>query len=338
MKFNRSDRLIAFFVVCMSACLYGMPAALSHTNSQTTVVNDLSAFYAAYDKRDFDTVTSLVNARFDASMRAHNGGTMLAYAAANAEDEVFALRVARLLLSKGAPVNDEDSFGRVPVIYAIEEDRKRMAALLLDNGAGVTLLSSAYKMPIVFVPFLHQNAALAYMVISKCPDVNIRDSLANTPLSWASRFGYLDSVKLLLEKGAQVDNVSIHNKTPLMEAAERGHKDVAVLLVQKGANIDIQTKKGWSALMWAAEKGYNEIVSLLIEGKADLFVKNNNEERALTIAQRNNHQDTAEIIEEAEFLYWLKKIMIFGALACVFIIVAVFIIKIKRREWFTTPL
>jgi ankyrin repeat protein len=324
-------RAITFFVVLSSSCLCGLTAASSQENA-AAATPDSYAFTAAYDAKDFSGIDSLVNAGLDVAMRTHGGKTLLAYAASNAEDEAFAVSVARLLLSKGAGVNGEDSFGRVPLVYAIEEDRKAMAELLLDTGADVTLRSSAYAMPLVFVPFMRQNAALAHMMVSRCPDVNIRDSLANTPLSWASRFGYLDTASLLLDKGALVDALSVHNKTPLMETAEKGRCDIAELLVRKGADVNIQTRKGWSALMWAAEKGYDDIVSLLIGAGADLFAKNNRGERALIIARKNNHPATAKIIEKAEFRYWLRKIAIYGILASLFVILTVFAVRYVRRK------
>ena len=64
--------------------------------------------------------------------------------------------------------------------------------------------------------------------------------------------------------------------------------------------------------MWAAEKGYIEIVSMLIEVDADLSARNNKGERALIIAQKNNRQETAKFIEEAETKKLIKKIICSG--------------------------
>lgn len=289
-------------------------------------------FSDAYDKKDYEGIVKLFDAGLDANLQSFGNWTLLTYVAANAEDEEFAVSVAKLLLSKGARVNDEDFFGRVPVVYAIEEERRALLEFLLDNGADVTLSSRTYIMPVVFVPFLRKNPDITYLVISKCPNVNVMDNLGNTTLSWASRFGYIDLVQHLLNKGAAINNLSIHFKTPLMEAAEKGHYDIAALLVQKGANVNLQTKKGWSALMWAAEKGYNNIVSLLIEAGADLFAKSNRGERALIIAQKNNHPETVKIIKKAEFHYWLKWILIIGGPILLLIMIVVTILYIRKRR------
>jgi len=299
----------------------------------TASTGSFTDFCNAYDRQDYESIVQLFESGLDANAQAFGDKTMLTHVAANAQDEEFAVNVAQLLLSKGARVNDEDFFGRAAVVYAIEKDKRVLLKLLLDNGADVTLPCRAYRMPAIFIPFMQDNPEVAYLVISKCPDVKVMDNLANTTLSWVSRFGYLDSVRYLINKGAMIDNLSIHFKTPLMEASEKGHYDIAALLVQKGANVNRQTKKGWSALMWAAEKGYNEIVLLLIEAGADLFAKNDHGERALMIAQKNNHPETVKIIKKAEFRYWLKWILIVGGTVVIIIImIALIIVYIRKRR------
>jgi ankyrin repeat protein len=42
-------------------------------------------------------------------------------------------------------------------------------------------------------------------------------------------------VKLLLEKGAELETRDRHSQTPLSQAAEKGHKAVMKLLREKGA-------------------------------------------------------------------------------------------------------
>lgn len=212
------------------------------------------AFADAYNRDDFEQISRLVSMGFDVNTKSNNGRTALVYVAANAGNEVFAVKVADFPIANGADVNSEDSFGKTTAVYSIEEDRQVLMRYLLSQGADTCRRCSSYRTPIVFVPFIRQKPDMAQVVIRGCRDVNIRDSLGNTPLSWASRLGFINVVKQLLEDGVVVNNKSIHNKTPLMEAAEEGHYEVAELLIRAGGDLNIQTKKGWLALMWASER------------------------------------------------------------------------------------
>src|SRR5439155_27117275 len=73
---------------------------------------------------------------------------------------------------------------------------------------------------------------------------------------------------LLLQKGADPNLARESGKAPLMTAARLGQVDVVKLLLDRGANINARTKKfGQTAVMWAA--GYPAIVRLLLERGAD---------------------------------------------------------------------
>ena len=49
-------------------------------------------------------------------------------------------------------------------------------------------------------------------------------------------------MKLLVEKGAELDSKDEDGQTPLLWAAFFGHEAVAKLLVEKGAELDLKTK------------------------------------------------------------------------------------------------
>ena len=55
--------------------------------------------------------------------------------------------------------------------------------------------------------------------------------------------GHVDAVRLLLDKGAEVDRVNKKGSTPLYIACQSGHVDVARLLLEKGAEVN-QTNNG----------------------------------------------------------------------------------------------
>ena len=93
-----------------------------------------------------------------------------------------------------------------------------------------------------------------------------------TPLIIAAHNGHLNSVKILLGYGADIDargtlkiaDEVIKDCTPLWAAAASGHLDVVKLFINKGAFVDLQDKDGDTALHYAVKGGHLEIVSELL--------------------------------------------------------------------------
>lgn len=326
---------VVLAVTCATACL---PLCAFSQEGWTAVRNgspqSFSQFRSACERGDIDALSRLIGSGLDVNAVDHSGQTLLMYAIENVEEGAFCTDVVRLLVAKGADVNRNDSSGRAPLVRALEKNNRPVAELLLENGADVTA-NTPYAVPLAFLPFVLQKPDMAYPVVRKLENVNIRDQLGNTPLSWAARLGWRDCAARLISKGADINNRSIYGKTPLMEASEKGHDGSAALLIRSGADVNAQTKKGWSALMWASEKGYTPIVAALIDAGADLFAKNGNGERALLVARKNNQAEAAGAIENAEREYRFKRVLAFGVLVLAIVLIslftAIFIVRRRRR-------
>ena len=63
-------------------------------------------------------------------------------------------------------------------------------------------------------------------------------------------------MRLLIEKGAEVNRTDEAEETALMVAAIHGHVEVVKLLIEKGAEINRTNKAGRTALMAASYHGH----------------------------------------------------------------------------------
>ena len=111
------------------------------------------------------------------------------------------------------------------------------------------------------------------LLLEKGADVQGKDRWVKTPLHKASENGHLEIVKLLLEKGADVEAKNEWDETPLYKASQNGHLEIVKLLLEKGANIE--------------SKDERKIVKLLMEKGADVQAKSEWGETPLHKASEN---------------------------------------------------
>ncbi|HEX5110021.1 MAG TPA: ankyrin repeat domain-containing protein [Vicinamibacterales bacterium] len=83
-----------------------------------------------------------------------------------------------------------------------------------------------------------------------------------TPLLYAARQGHLEAVRVLLEHGSNVNELSADRTTPLMMAVINGRFDLAMFLLERGADPKIATVAGGTPLyrvvdlQWAPKSFY----------------------------------------------------------------------------------
>ena len=91
------------------------------------------------------------------------------------------------------------------------------------------------------------------------------NALQRNALMVASFEGHLGIVQLLLDNGAEVNDVDSTGMTALMLAAEQGDLEIVKILLLKGANIDNKTTVGppQNALEIAREHHHDDVAEVL---------------------------------------------------------------------------
>ncbi len=90
-----------------------------------------------------------------------------------------------------------------------------------------------------------------------------------SPLYYTALAGLVESARLLLEKGADVNAHDGYRGNALQAASEMGHEAVVRLLLEKGADVNAQGGYHGNALQAASEMGHEAVVRLLLERGAD---------------------------------------------------------------------
>ncbi|MEI6514101.1 MAG: ankyrin repeat domain-containing protein [bacterium] len=172
-------------------------------------------------------------------------------------------QTTELLLTNGALVNVKGEFGTTPLDSAIYNKDIAIVKLLVAHGADVNLrdnegsrrlsrrLNEYISTPFTFAVENEQVEMINYLLEYGGDPNAICDTVGDTVLHLASFRGQASTIKLLLEKGAKVEERNSFGNTPIMSAAVKGHIEIVKLLVLHGANVNAKNKKGTSALSFA---------------------------------------------------------------------------------------
>lgn len=112
--------------------------------------------------------------------------------------------------------------------------------------------------------------------------------------------GNVETVKLLVERGADINAQNSGGNTPLMLAIIKKRQDIVVFLINKNANINTLNNQKWNALSMAAHSGNTEAAKLLLEKGIDATIKDTtiHQRTAQEIAKNKGYFVIADMIAE----------------------------------------
>lgn len=119
------------------------------------------------------------------------------------------------------------------------------------------------------------------------------------PLSLAAFFAPAATVRLLLEAGADVSAAS-HNAMQvqaLHAAVGQRNVETVTLLLDRGADPNARQQVGYTPLMAAAGAGRDDIVSLLLSRGADPALVSDDAKTAASLAREHGHTALADRLE-----------------------------------------
>ncbi len=207
-----------------------------------------------------------------ASIRARDrfGNTALLRAARTGEKEVV-----RLFLARGADVHLQNLAGSTALLRAATMNRRRTVKILLEAGADPNTPNRGGITPLIAAAYNGDRRNVKQLLAAGSRP-GVRDATGKSPIVYAAGRGYTRIVAGLLDAGVDLNERSSHALTVLMWAAghsndvpvEEGLETVR-LVVARGAALNLADDRGRTALIIAAERGHSEIVALLVDAGAD---------------------------------------------------------------------
>lgn len=176
---------------------------------------------------------------------------------------------------------------------AIKNDDVKLMSQLLHRGFDVNTLNPEAEHGLLLAIREPSPKVTSLLLATEKIDINSRNRSDETALMLASIKGQTALARLLIDKGADVNKPGW---APLHYASTYGHLELMNLLLEHHAYIDAASPNESTPLMMAAMYGTASAVKLLLEAGADPMLRNTQGLTALDFAEKANRSDSAHIL------------------------------------------
>ena len=247
-------------------------------NGETLVIN---IFANAHMKPIKETLTFLMNNKADPNIADNSGNTVLHWAVRNPDGR----HLVPELMKYQPDVNAANIKGERPIHHA---NSSNMAALLLQFGADPNLRTNEGMTPLQNILLYNRDIELLQTLINGGANVNDLDGNGEPYLFGAT--GNAEQTRLLLENGANPQQISSGGRTILFPYAVSGSPDVWKLFPIAESYINSKDNNGLTPLHLAFKyRNYDFALDLILRGADYLSEENINGQRPVDIPLGAKH-------------------------------------------------
>ena len=202
-----------------------------------------------------EVITLLLERGADVSAKGPQGESVLHQAGTNPNPEI-----AELILAQGLDIEVKDDEGMTPLSWAVRsfpryeytgQNTLPTIEFLLDQGASANSKDNSGNTPFILAFDPSGTTSRRYMT----PDYAL--------------------VRLLVDRGADIDTSNIAGETPLFQAVNKERLiHTAELLAELGADLDKLDSGGNTALHLAVLRDWEQMVEMLLDNGADRKITN----------------------------------------------------------------
>ncbi|MEB3294064.1 MAG: ankyrin repeat domain-containing protein [Synechococcales bacterium] len=154
------------------------------------------------------------------------------------------LLTRKLLIAKGAQLDvSDDSL----LLAAVSSGSEQIVQFLLEKGANVNGVSRSGETALHTAVRRNKSSKLTALLLDKGANINAKNSEGTTALHVAAQYGSIETIKLLLAKGADVNVTTMMFPHTALEAAvhrtEGDQLKVLEMMLARGANLELAETK-----------------------------------------------------------------------------------------------
>jgi len=217
---------------------------------------DISFFKAAVDG-DYEAIKTAIDSGIDVNAK----GGFFGRTALSSVAHLGHMKIAELLISRGAEVDVKDSFRATPLHRASREGHKNISELLINKNANVNAID------------VYGGTPLDFAISSNHPE--IADLLRKRGGKTKKELEAEGKPTEPVAEAAQPEPPTA--KTPLWKAAMFGEIEPAKQAIADGADVNAKGERGLTPLHFAVvaalDSGDNKVIELLIANGADVNAK-----------------------------------------------------------------
>lgn len=231
-----------------------------------------TAVYKAASNNHTEIVKILADAGADLKCKSPSDWTALHVAPAEAASVLLRYR-------KRINIDEKGYWGWTALHYAIHFGEIEMVKLLVNSGADLNVVDDAGDTPLATATWRGNHEALNVLLQEEDCDPRIPlgsyKSRGRPPLHWVvMKFETIDIVRLLVERGADVNLSANARGSPLQQACRNKHKgkEMVDYLLERGANLNAQGGALGFAISSAAIHTTPDMIRMLLQRGATVNV------------------------------------------------------------------
>ncbi len=246
-------------------------------NLKATDQTGRGALHLTAGSQNFEAVQFLVEQKLNIHELSDNGITAVMEAAGYGR-----LETVKFLLQSGARVD------------GTETKSKQTALMVASFGPKIR-----DEMPVRISAPMADFVEVVALLLKNGAKVSATDSEGKTALHHAAAGGNTEAIKLLIERGAEVDpKDTLYGRTPLHNAAYSGNAETAAVLLAHGADISAADNAGFQPIHAAARGGNLPVLKFFLEKGADIAATESHGGTPLHLATMEGKLDAVRLLLE----------------------------------------
>ena len=204
----------------------------------------------------------------------------------------------RLIMKDPEQVNEGGGLNRAPLPTALYKNHFRVADLLHKHGAVVDVRGKMGSTPLHAASLSLGHVDTMRWLLNHGADLNARTYTSRTPLHWAASGALIEAVQMLLEHNPDINPRDDYGDSPLydilsrLSSTEGEAVDIVRRLLEHGADANTRNNNHSTPLHQASSRGLLEVARLLLSYGAKVDEKDGG---GMTPFQRASSEGRHEI-------------------------------------------